>query len=214
VMPFFSPEYTEAGPTWSDPSTGHVAYFGQATNIQVYYPDIASGHLDNAVSTSQGLTFMPVQKAPQAAWMSKGVRDESYYDPTPLGGTGGGGIRWTDDTFYASYSGQIPNPWTGPPVTDTFPSLADQFNQAMQRHMTETPTSVNAWGFNHHIVNVMSADLSGLSDNWGKAIVFMGDIADGVADGVINEPRPDLVQFVTMQELSEIYDSVGPSPAR
>jgi hypothetical protein len=32
------------------------------------------------------------------------------------------------------------------------------------------------------------------------------DIADGVVDGVANEPWLDLVQFVTMQELSAIYD--------
>ena len=30
-----------------------------------------------------------------------------------------------------------------------------------------------------------------------------------VTDGVANEPRPDLVQFVTMQEPSAIYDRIA-----
>jgi hypothetical protein len=42
----------------------------------------------------------------------------------------------------------------------------------------------------------------------------MRDIADGVAGGVANEPRPDLVQFVTMQELSAIYDGAVQSSTR
>ena len=68
--------------------------------------------------------------------------------------------------------------------------------------------------FDHHIVNVMWADLSGLSDNWALALMFMRDIADGAADGVAGEPRPDLVRFVTMQELGAVYDAVVGSPAR
>ena len=96
------------------------------------------------------------------------------------------------------------DPWAGTEVEQTFPSLAEQFNRAMEQHR-ESPSSVNAWGFNHHVVNVMWSDLSGISDNWDQEIFFILDIADGVADGMANEPRPDLVQFVTVQELSAIY---------
>lgn len=56
----------------------------------------------------------------------------------------------------------------------------------------------------------MWADLSGLSDNWAMALMFMQDIADGVA----GEPRPDLVRFVTMQELSTVYDANVMSTSR
>lgn len=81
--------------------------------------------------------------------------------------------------------------------------MAAQFNKAMRRHQDETPHAVNAWGLDFHIVNVLRADLAGLSDNWDNTVRFYRDIADGVADGVINEPRPDLVQFVTMQETNQ-----------
>jgi hypothetical protein len=146
---------------------------------------------------------------PQAAWESRGVRDANHYDPTPLGGTGGGGVRWTGETFFAGYTGRTPDPWTGEMATIDFPSLAGQFNSAMRRHRTETPAAVNAWGFNHHVVNVLSADLSGLSGNWAMGLEFMRDIADGAADGAIGTPRPDLVRFVTMQELGAVYELVA-----
>jgi hypothetical protein len=206
VMALFSPEYSSTGPFWADGSTGYAAYFGRGANTQVYYPDIYGRQLDEAVSSGQGLTFMPVQMATQAAWETHGVRDDRYYDPGVLGGTGGGGVRWTHDTFFAPYSGSFVDPWTGEQVTVELPSLAEQFNNAMRRHLVETPSCVNAWGFNHHVVNVMWADLTGLSDNWDREISFVRDIADGVADGVIDSPRPDLVQFVSMQELSAVYD--------
>ena len=131
-----------------------------------------------------------------------------------MGGTGYGGIRWKDDNFYLGHSVEQMIPWSGTPIVLDVPSMAEQFNSAMQRRLNETPNAVNAWGFDFHIVNVLRADLSGLSDNWDNAVRFYRDIADGVADGVINEPRPDLVQFVTMQELSDIYDAVVASAAR
>jgi len=37
----------------------------------------------------------------------------------------------------------------------------------------------------------------------------IGEADCTVTDGVANEPRPDLVQFVTMQELSAIYDRIA-----
>jgi hypothetical protein len=149
---------------------------------------------------------MPVHIQGQAGWQ-RGERDNRYYDPGPLGGTGGGGVRWNTWVFYESYHAFPFNPWTGVEMELAFPSLADQFNNAIRRHLHETPTSVNAWGFNHHVVNVMRADLTGLSDNWNVEIAFLLDIADGKADGVIEPPRPDLVQFVTMQELHAIFES-------
>jgi hypothetical protein len=211
VLAFFSPVYAATGPMWTDSSTGYVAYLGSGANVQLYYPDIDGAQLERAVRVSQGLTFMPVQSGPQAAWMSQGTPDDAYYNAKLLGGTGGGGVRWTGDTFYANYAGHVPDPWSGTSTAFDFPSLAEQFNNAMQRHLTETPAAVNAWGFDHHVVNVMWADLSGLSDNWDRASSFMLDIADGVADGVAGEPRPDLVQFVTMQELAGIFDSAAAS---
>ena len=127
-----------------------------------------------------------------------------------LGGKGGGGVGWTSDTFYGSYLLRTDhNPWLEEERELEIASLADQFNSAMERHQNETPDSVNCWGINHHIVNVMWADLSGLSDNWQMEIDFLRDIADGTADDVTKEPRPDLVQFVTMQELSQIYDDAS-----
>ncbi len=214
VMAFFRPEYAATGRSWSDPSTGHVSYFGREANVQIYYPDIDGAHLENAATTSQGLTFMPVQTAPQAAWMSGGARDDDYYNAQLLGGTGGGGVQWTEGTFYHRYRGRAADPWGDTEGMVEFPSLAEQFNSAMQRHQSETPNSVNAWGFDHHILNVMWADLSGLSDNWDRALAFMRDIADGLADGVANDPRTDLVQFVTMQELAAICDGVVLSSTR
>jgi hypothetical protein len=189
-----------------------VSYFGPEANIQVYYPDIDGRHIERAVNASQGLTFMPVHWAGQAGW-GKGIPDNSYYDPQPLGGTGGGGVRWRDEAFYANYPSQTFDPWAGTEVEQTFPSLAEQFNSAIRRHGAESPGAVNAWGFNHHVVNVLWDDFSGLSDNWNQEISFLRDIADGEADGIANEPRPDLVQFVTMQALSEIYDAVALSAA-
>jgi hypothetical protein len=206
VMAFFNPEYAATGPSWTNPATGYAAYFGAGANVQIYSPDIDGRHLELSVSRSQGLTFMPVQQVPQAAWASRGIPDDHFYDPGPLGGTGGGGVRWTHDTFYIRYRGEHLDPWTGLPVPIFFPSLAEQLNNAMHQHLTETPESVNAWGFNHHVVNVMRADLDGLGDNWDKEAFFIRDIADGVADGVPNRPRPDLIRFVTMQELSNIYN--------
>ncbi|KPL12091.1 hypothetical protein AMJ85_02050 [candidate division BRC1 bacterium SM23_51] len=203
---FFSPEYTSQGAVWSDISTGYVSYLGSDANTQLYYPDINRGRIDEASPVPQGLTFMPVQRAPQAAWMSNtGVQDTRYYNAELLGGKGGGGVRWTSGTFYSAYGGVTTNLWSRQEEPAAFPSLADQFNNAMQRHLTEAPEAVNAWGFNHHIVNVMWADLSGLSDNWGWEILFLRDIADGVADGIANLPRRDLVQFITMQMLSTVY---------
>ena len=214
AMAFFRPEYAATSSSWSDPSTGHVSYFGAEANVQLYYPDIDGRHLEIAATRSQGLTFMPVQTAPQAAWMSGGARDSDYYNAQLLGGTGGGGVQWTEGTFYSRYRGRLADPWANGSAMAEFPSLAEQFNSAMQRHLSETPNSVNAWGFDHHIVNVMWADLSGLSDNWDRAIAFMRDIADGEANGVAHEPRPDLVQFVTMQALSATYDTVAASSVR
>jgi hypothetical protein len=211
VMPFFHTDYAPEGPEWTDFSTAYVAYFGPENNIQLYYPDIDGGHLDRSANNNQGLTFMPVQRAGQLGWI--GTPDDDYYDPRPLG-TGYGGIRWKDENFYEGHSVEQTTPWSDTPVVVTFPSMAQQFNNAMQRHMTETPGSVNAWGFDFHIVNVMWADFSGLSDNWDKAVFFMRDMADGVADGTADEPRPDLVQFVTMQELSATYDMTTQSATR
>jgi hypothetical protein len=206
-MPFFNAEYSPEGTFWSDTSTYYVAYFGPETNGQVYYPDIDGVHLEHAAGTCQGLTFMPVQREPQAAWMSSGVPDTAYYDPEPLG-TGGGGRRWTNGTFFDRYYGSCKHPWVDSTYTISLPSLAAQFNTAINRHLAESPTSANAWGLDHHVVNVMWADLSGLSDNWDRELIFLQDIADGAADGVINPPRPDLVQFVTMQRLSQIHSDV------
>lgn len=189
VLLYFSPGYAASGPFWADASTGYVAYLGAEANAQIYYPDIEGGHLENAVSNSQGITFVPVQRAPQAAWMSQGELDDAYYNTMLRGGTGGGGVRWTEETFYTAYSGQIDDPWTGEPVKVALPWLADQFNAAMQRHLAETPAPVDAWGFDHHVVNVMWADLSGMGDDFGRAADFMRDIADGVADGVAGEDK-------------------------
>jgi hypothetical protein len=205
IMPYFHTGHAPEAAEWTDFSTAHAAYFGPENNVQVYYPAIDRRHLEWGVSARQGLTFMPAQREGQLGW--KGVPDDRYYDPRPLG-TGYGGIRWSDDNFYLGHGGEHTTPWSDAPVVLSVPSMANQFNSAMQRHLDETPRSVNAWGFNFHIVNVMRADLSGLSDNWDKAVSFYRDIADGLADGVINEPRRDLVQFVTMQGLSEIYDAV------
>lgn len=207
VMPFFRTDYAPEGIEWTDFPTAYGAYFGPDSNVQLYHPDIDGRHLENAAPTRQGLTFMPVQREGQLGWI--GTPDDRYYDPSTLGGTGHGGIQWKDENFYQGHSGKQITPWSDTPVVLTFPSMAEQFNNAMQRHLAETPSSVNAWGFNFHVVNVMWADLSGLSDNWDKAIHFYRDIADGQADGVIDEPRPDLVQFVTMQELSDIYDAAA-----
>jgi hypothetical protein len=206
-IPFFSPEYTSQGAVWSDMSTGYVSYLGSNANEQLYYPDINRDRIDEASQVNEGLTFMPVHRSPQAAWMTNaGIRDPRYYSAELLGGKGGGGVRWTSGTFYSVYGGTTVDHWCHQEEPTTFSSLAVQFNNAMHRHLTETPGTANAWGFNHHIVNVMWADLSGLSDNWDREILFLRDIADGVADGVANPPRPDLVQFVTMQRLSRVYD--------
>jgi hypothetical protein len=89
------------------------------------------------------------------------------------------------------------------------PGYFEQFNTAMLYHLTRTPAAVNVWGFNHHIVNVLSARLDGLGGNWAMALNFMRDIADGAADGVIKRPRPDLVRFVTMQQLSHVHEVVA-----
>ena len=207
VLAYFNPEYEPTGTFWSDLSMGYAAYLGPEANSQVYYPDIDGRQIERAVGTSQGLTFMPAQMAGQAGW-GKGNPDPRYYDPAPLGGTGSGGLRWREGAFYEEYPSRTYDPWAGTEVELTFPSLAEQFNRAMELHQ-QSPGSVNAWGFNHHVVNVMWADLSGISDNWEQEILFILDIADGVADGVANEPRPDLVQFVTMQELSAIYDRIA-----
>ena len=208
AVAYFAPEYTAHGPRWRDPSTSYVSYFGRAANVQLYYPDIDSGRLHRSASCNQGLTFLPVQVAGQAAWGTTGERDPRYYDANDKqGATGGGGRRWGTDSFYSSYwSEERGDPWATEAYTVTHPSLAEQFNTAIHRHLTETPMSINAWGFNHHVVNVMWADLSGLSDNWDWEIAFLRDIADGRADREANEPRPDLVQFVTMHRLSRIYD--------
>jgi hypothetical protein len=212
VMVFFHTDHAATGSEWTDLDTFYAAYFGPENNTQIYYPDIEGRHLERAASAHQGLTFMPVQRVGQLGW--KGTQDAGYYDPKPLGGTGYGGIRWKDDNFYLGHSVEQTTPWSDAPVALTVPSMAEQFNNAMQRHLEETPGAVNSWGFDFHIVNVLRADLTGLSDNWDIAVRFYRDIADGAADGVINEPRPDLVQFVTMQELSAVYDSVAASAAR
>ena len=210
IMVYYSESYSADGPLWLDPSTSYVSYFGPDENIQIYYPNIDDGHIENAASTSQGLTFMPVQVPGQAAWATIGIRSPDYYDAELLGGKGGGGVDWTSETFYESYLLRADhNPWLEEERELEIPSLADQFNSAIGRHQNETPDSVNCWGINHHIVNVMWADLTGLSDNWEMEIEFLKDIADGTADGIIKEPRPDLVQFVTMQELSDIYDDAS-----
>jgi hypothetical protein len=209
VMYQFNLEYESSGSFWRDPSTGYVSYFGPADNVQVYYPDVRGNQIDRPAPANQGLSFMPVHIQGQAAWSSRGERDSRYYDPAPQGGTGGGGVRWDEQVFYREYSGFLLDPWSGERRELPFSSLAGQFDAALQRHLRESPESVNAWGFNHHIVNVMWADLSGLSDNWGLELLFLRDIADGAADGEVNLPRPDLVQFVTMQELSGIYDAVS-----
>jgi hypothetical protein len=206
-MPFFNVDYCPEGTFWSDTSTYYVAYLGQETNAQVYCPNIDGAHLEEPAGTCQGLTFMPVQREPQAAWMSSGIPDTAYYDPRPLG-TGDGGKRWTSGTFYDRYSGMCKSPWEDSTYTISLPSLADQFNTAVGRHVTGSPTTPNAWGLNHHVVNVMWADLSGLSDNWDRELAFLQDLADGVADGTVNPPRPDLVTFVTMQRLEQIYHNV------
>jgi hypothetical protein len=140
--------------------------------------------------------------------MSKGISDTTYFDPSPMG-TGGGGMRWTIQTFYDEYAARARgDAWVTSTYTVALPSLADQFNTAMLRHLNETSRAVNAWGFDHHVTNVLSGTLSaGLSSNWQHELLFLQDIADGWADGVVNEPRRDLVQFVTMQELSAIYDN-------
>jgi hypothetical protein len=208
-MAFFRTGHAPEGTEWTDFSTAYTAYFGPDSNTQMYYPDIDAGHLERAAITRQGLTFMPVQRAGQLGWI--GVPDDDYYDPGPLGGTGYGGIRWKDENFYEGHTREYDIPWSDTPVLLSFPSMAGQFNNAIRRHQTETPESVNAWGFNFHIVNVLWADLSGLSDNWDQAVLFYRDVADGEADGVVEEPRPDLARFVTMQELSEIYDDLARS---
>jgi hypothetical protein len=203
----FNAAYDEAGDFWRDPSTGYVSYLGSGTNVQIYYPNVNGGFIERPAMTDQGLTFMPVHIQGQVAW-TRGDRDARYYDPEPLGGTGGGGIRWREDAFYQPYTAVNFDPWAGEERMFEFPSLADQFNSSMRRHSEESPAAVNAWGFNHHVVNVMWADFTGLSDNWDQEVDFLRDIADGEADGVINPPRSELVQFVTMQELSAIYDSI------
>jgi hypothetical protein len=207
TLAYFNPEYLPTGTFWNDPSTGYAAYLRPEASLQVYYPDIDGRRIERAVETSQELTFMPVQMAGQAGW-GKGDPDTRYYDPAPLGGTGSGGLRWRENAFYEEYPSRVYNPWAGTEVELMFPSLAEQFNKAMEQHQ-ETPSSINAWGFNHHVVNVMWSDLSGMSDNWEQETYFILDIADGVADGAANAPRPDLVQFVTMQELSAIYDRIA-----
>ena len=206
-MAFFREGYLSSGEIWSDTTTWYVSYFGSESNFQLYYPDIDNTSLERASYINQGLTFLPVQKKPQASWMSSGIMDSSYYNAEREGSYGGGGIRWTPDTFYSQYTGNGNNPWQPSDHIVHMPSLANQFNSALQQH-TMTPWRVNAWGLNHHVVNVMWTDLSGLSDNWGKEIAFLHDISDGMADGVANPPRPDLVRFVTMQDLSDIYDDV------
>jgi hypothetical protein len=206
VMTYFHPLYEAVGPSWSDLSTGYVTYLGPEANLQVYYPDLHGGQIERASRTNQGITFMPVQIAGQAGWV-RGDPDPRYYDPALLGGTGGGGIRWQENAFYEEYRSRTYDPWAGTQVERIFSSLAQQFNRAMERHQ-ENPDSINAWGFNHHVVNVMWTDFSGISDNWNQEILFILDIADGLADGVANPPRPDRVRFVTMQELSAIYDQL------
>jgi hypothetical protein len=206
LMPFFHDGYLPDGESWSDTSTFHVSYFGSDANVQAYYPNISGQLLEEASPSCQGLTFMPVQTRPQGAWMTAGIPDSAYYDPAALSGTGGGGKRWTSSTFYDRYIGIYASPWEEEDREISLPSLAGQFNSAIERHILETHDNVNAWGILHHVVNVMWADLSGLSDNWDLELVFLRDIADGHADGVIDPPRPDLVQFVTMQELKQIYD--------
>jgi hypothetical protein len=212
TLAFYGSDYGPNGPFWGDLATGHVTYLGRQANRQVYFPDMDGRHIENEAPASQGLTFVPVQKMGQAGW-TWGDPDPRYYDPGVLGGTGGGGVRWREDVAYQTYRSRTYDPWAGEEVETTFPSLADQFNTAMQRHAAESPSGVNAWGFNHHAVNVMWADLSGISDNWNREIVFLRDIADGVADGVGDEPRPDLVRFVTMQELSAIYGAASADKA-
>jgi len=202
----FHEDYDINGDSWSDNLTGYVSYLGTQNNIQIYYPDIDNNRIDREADYSQGLTFMPVQGLGQAAWMSKGIKDDRYYNAALLGGKGGGGVRWNEDTFYNNYNSLIYDPWTDKELEHVLPSLAEQFNNAMNRHIIETPYSENVWGFDHHVVNVMWTDLTGLSDNWDKEILFLKDIADGVADGIANDPRPDLVKFVTMQELSNIFN--------
>ena len=202
----FHEDYDINGDSWSDNLTGYVSYLGTQNNIQIYYPDIDNNRIDREADYSQGLTFMPVQGLGQAAWMSKGIKDDRYYNAALLGGKGGGGVRWNEDTFYNNYNSLIYDPWTDKELEHVLPSLAEQFNNAMNRHIIETPYSENVWGFDHHVVNVMWTDLKGLSDNWDKEILFLKDIADGVADGIANDPRPDLVKFVTMQELSNIFN--------
>lgn len=204
VMAYFHPHYEPAESSWSDLSTGYVTYLGAEANLQVYYPNIRNQRIEDTSNANQGMTFMPVQMAGQAGWI-RGDPDPRYYDPGLLGGTGGSGIRWLDDAFYAEYRSRMYDPWSGTEVERTYPSLAEQFNQAMERHQ-KNPGSINAWGFNHHVVNVMWADFSGISDNWNQEISFILDIADGVADGEANPPRSNRVRFVTMQELSTIYD--------
>ena len=208
-MPFFNMDYSSSGELWSDTSTWYVSYLDSEANCQIYYPDINNDHLEQESKVSQGLTFMPVQKKPQVNWEGSGVKDSDYYNAEREGSYGGGGVRWTHDTFYARYGGNGHNPWQPVNHVVDMPSLADQFNSAVEFHAMRTPNKVNAWGLNHHVVNVMWANLSGLSDNWDKEIDFLRDIADGVADGEIKSPRPDLVRFVTMQELSSIYDDVA-----
>ena len=203
----FHMNYDISEDSWSDSLTGYVSYLGIEKNMQIYYPDINNKHIDREADSSQDLTFMPLQGIGQAPWMSIGVKDDRYYNAALLGGKGGGGVRWEDDVFYIGYNPSLYDPWTDEKVDYMLPSLAEQFNNAINRHLIETPSLVNAWGFDHHVVNIMWTDLTGLSDNWDKEILFLKDIADGFANGVVNEPRPDLVQFVTMQELSNIFDS-------
>jgi hypothetical protein len=88
------------------------------------------------------------------------------------------------------------------------PSQADQFNATLQRHRTDSARSVNAWGLNRHGVNVVWSDPGGLCDNWDQAIAFPCHVADGVAGGLACEPKPELVQFVTVQELSDVYGAL------
>lgn len=206
-MAFFREGYLPSGEIWYDTTTWYMSYFGAEASSQLYYPDIENHHLEKVANVNQGLTFMPVQKKPQVNWESAGIKDSSYYDAEREGSYGSGGYRWTYDTFYSKYTGNGNNPWEPSDHIVHMPSLASQFNSAIQQHL-KTPFKVNAWGLNHHVVNVMWADLSGLSDNWDKELDFIKDIMDGTADGAINSPRPDLVRFVTMQELSKIYDDV------
>lgn len=207
VMAEFNSEYEVSGSFWMDPLTGYVTYLGASSSVQLYYPDIMGKRLDRSALQNQGLTFMPVHIQGQTAW-SKGDRDERYYDPAPLGGTGGGGVRWKERVFYQAYLAVPYDPWIGAEAEFLFPSLAEQFNQAMRTHLEDSPAEINAWGFNHHVVNVLWADLSGVSDNWDQEIAFLLDISDGVADGVIEAARPERVRFVTMQELSAIFDFI------